>query len=731
MAHMKKFACLIATAAVISTGCQKQESQAQKAPAATTAEEAVAQKQPELPIATHLGIATRVPADADLFSAGYGVAETFLKLLEPFLFLRDDEGNKEKLDEFLTKSKEFQEFVGDEAFMFVGPGVGVQLETVGKSYRGFSAAWAEFAVGVALDTAAKKEGDPDLSALEDSISTDLLERWMDALEKDSRLQVPTVVMGWRPAAIKLEECRTKLGEGLDAAFTEKGKATPVTFESAGTTMKGYELSGREAFGDAVAKARESLQKEEDAAELMEQLSPERIERLLTALENVRFTVATGVLDGRVLIYLGNGKEGLRLAEKPEDSLAATASLKWTHDFAEKKLLGVTYLSEPMVRSVLPWLDGSEFWSGLSRAIRPPVKDERMMRELLAGMADIDRDLAKRDASAWSAVIVEDQGWRYESRGGWPDPGLDYAVPLQMTGAAASLKPAVRMHWVQNRQRKDRQWDQMEQLGMLVEAVIVELRKSEAGAETMAMLPDDAVTRFMDEVRNLNRAYRDELRAGIGDEVAFAMDFKGQMPPLPGVPDETVENTTIPRFVIARPVTDRTKIDAAGKSFAASIRSLTEWAGELSGEEIPVILPQKIESEGLETWYPPHPYIRGDFLPGITLNEKLWMLGTSLELAKGMATSTAPPATGSETGLIAEIDFAPMRSWKEEVEKQQGVELDDLAEGATADQPEAIREKSRRSLEEAGKSLERVQGLSYRKWLADGAPRTSLHLRVSE
>ena len=153
MAHMKKFACLIATAAVISTGCKKQESPAQTAVA--PAEEVVAQKQPELPIATHLGIATRVPADADLFSAGYGVAETFLKLFEPFLFLKDDEGNKEKLDEFLAKSKEFQEFVGDEAFVFVGPGVGVQFETVGKSYRGLSAAWAEFAVGAALDTVAK------------------------------------------------------------------------------------------------------------------------------------------------------------------------------------------------------------------------------------------------------------------------------------------------------------------------------------------------------------------------------------------------------------------------------------------------------------------------------------------------------------------------------------------------------------------------------------------------
>ena len=54
---------------------------------------------------------------------------------------------------------------------------------------------------------------------------------------------------------------------------------------------------------------------------------------------------------------------------------------------------------------MPWLDGSEFWSGLSRSVRPPVRDERLMRELLAGMADIDREIehAKRGEKAYIAA----------------------------------------------------------------------------------------------------------------------------------------------------------------------------------------------------------------------------------------------------------------------------------------------------------------------------------------
>ena len=60
-------------------------------------------------------------------------------------------------------------------------------------------------------------------------------------------------------------------------------------------------------------------------------------------------------------------------------------------------------------------------------------------------------------------------------------------------------------------------------------------------------------------------------------------------------------------------------------------------------------------------------------------------------------------------------------------KQQGVELEDLV----ADQPDEIREKSLKSMEQFGESFRRLQGLSYREWLVDGVPRTSLHLRTAE
>jgi hypothetical protein len=679
-----------------------------------------------LPVATHLGIATRVPADADLFFAGYGADEmvggVIRNLLDSGVMSKISEG--EGAEEQLRKAGDVPKYAGDEAFVFVGPGIGGQLETVGRSYRDLSAAWIGFAAGSLLDTLVKEDGGSGLSSLEDSLSEDLLGKWMDAIEKDERLQLPSVVMGWRPHAEKEAECRDAVAKGLETMLAGKSQVAPVDFEVSGVSMKGHEFSGREMFGELVATAREELQKQGTSAEELEKISPERIERLLAALEKVRLTIASGSLDGRIVIYIGNGAEGFRLADTPEKSLAATEDLKWTHGHAEQKIAGMAYLSEPLVRAALPWLDTSDYWLSLSRAIRPPVREERLLRELLAAMADTGRELSRRDASAWSAVVVEDQGWRYESRGGWADPALDYAAPLRMTDAAISLKPAVRMHWVQHRGRNDLSWKQVEQLGVLAESIYNEF--GAADPSVTAMVPDGAFPRMMKEMRELNRAYRDEFHAGIGDEVAFVMDMQGEVPPLPGVSEETVAAARMPRFIVARPVTDRTKIDASGASFAASWKGLTGWASELSGSEVPLILPQKIESNDLVTWYPPLPFIGGDFIPGVTMSDSLWMLGTSKSMAEGFAKAMVTPASGSETGMIVEMDFAPIREWLGELYQRNEREVQDLV----AESPVSLKDLNTDDIEQAADGFRQWEGLSYRKWLAGGKPATSFHLRIA-
>jgi len=672
------------------------------------------------PVATHLGFATRVPKDADFFAVGFHADEALRGLVDAFVKPEKMKpGDEEKI-------RDVMDHIGGEAFVFVGAGAGGQLEMFSKTQREVSAMMTGNVVGAVLDGLAKKDTPPDFQKLNEKVFDDLMEKWLDKLEKDSRIQLPGIVLGWKPDAAKEPKCLEAVSQWLDEAFVSEKNARPVKFEASGVAFTGYEIPGREAFGEAIAKAREQLAAKEDGAQLLEQITEERVNRFVNAMENLRLTLATGAVDGHVLLYFGNGAEGFRLAPSPAESLAASDDLAWTTAFATERVAAAVYLSESMVRSVLPLMDSSDQFDAISRAIRPPVREQRLFRELLTGLADAERKLGKRDASAWSAVCFENKGLHLETRGGWPDPALDYETPLRMTDAAIAQKPAIRAHWIQQRGRNDLAWKRMEHYGALIDAVFGEIEASNNGGTSM--IPPGTFERIVKEVGELNRAYREEFRAGIGDEVAFIADFQGEVPPVPGISEETVKTAKAPRFIVARPVANRAMIDASGKSFIQSWRGLTAWASELSGENLPLIVPQSIESGGLVTWYPPLPFIGGDFMPGVTMNDKLWMLGTSRSMAGGFSKSMAAASSGGDNGMIVEIDFAPIRDWLTDIYQRNETEAKEL----TAEAPDEMKELAdKENLERVKSGLNRLQGLGYHHWMAEGKPRTSLHLRISE
>ena len=702
----------LAVSLVFSTGCDKKPfagDSGSGSPAAVNA---------ALPaVASHLGFATRVPQDADLFISSYHAGElvdTQAALFADKITPKD----KVELDDFVSR-------LGDEAFVFVGPGAGAQLEMVGTMYRDASAAWAEFAVTAMLDAMGNQDSEPDFKGLTGALSNDLVEKWLAVLEKDSRLQVPSVVMGWRPASDKQNECLQAVGEALDKIFSTESTAAPVSFEAVGVRLTGYDIPGRELFADAITELRGKLADNAASDELLEQLSPERIERLLTALGKLHLTVATGVTDGRVIVYLGDGQQGFRLAGSPQESLAAIEPLRWIAGFGDKRVAAVAYLSKPMVGAALPWLDLSKTWQAMARAVRAPVRDPRLFQGILSRLAETEHELAGRDASAWSAVVFEDAGWRYESQGGWPDPSLDYGAPLRMTDAVTAAQPAIRAQWVQNCSRNDLVWKHIELLATLVEAVVGEIDASEN--PVLSMVTEGPMPRAMLEVKRLNRAYRDEFRAGIGDEVALIVDFQGEIPAVPGISAATIRDGKAPRFILARPVTDRAMLTAAGKSFTSSWRGLTAWASELSGQNLPLILPQSLESGGLVTWYPPLPFIGGDFVPGVTLCDKLWMLGTSRAMAADFSKAMETSSGNGGTGMRVEIDAAPIRTWVENVYHINRDEADSLVDGT----PEEFQKLKAENMEHFKSASDRIEGVTYRKWLETGVPRTSLHLRYNQ
>lgn len=693
---------------------------------------AVLEKAVEEIVAAELGFLERVPADSDFFFAAYYDGEEVmggimdLGLAAGLFVDTDEEDEKPARD-----SSDFGEaagYLGSEVFVFSGPGVGDKLTMVGTTYRELSAAWGGFVVGAMLDAIAKDGKEFDFEKLGEGISEDLLARWLAVIEKESKLLVPSVIAGWQPAEARRDDCRDEVAKMLDGIFKEEEGAVPVSFESHGAAMTGYEVKGTEVFGEMIEEMRGGISEKAEEMTYGAGLSAERLERFLVALEEVKFTVATGIVDGRVLVYFGDGKEGFQLAASPGESLAAEEDLRWMAAPAGKRLVAAGYLSEKMVGCVLPWLDSSKYWEAIAKAVRAPIAEQRLMRELLQGMAANSKILAQRDLSAWSAAAYTGDGWALHTRGGIVDPSIDFEAPLRMTNAVGATKPAFRGHWVQRRDWKELSWERVETMGFILEAVGKEL--GGAYKEEMEAIPGGGgmEEKVLSTVRALNRAYREEFRNGIGDEVAVFGDFLGEMPPVPGISEETVRDFTVPRFVYARPVTDRALVSKAGESSVEIWKDLIAYANRFGDGGIPLILPQSIESGGLVTWYAPLPFIGGDFVPGVTVGDKLWMVGTSRSLAGDLAKGLEAGSGSAETGVVVEVDFQALEVWLRALYEKGKDDVEVLAAEEGDLEEFKQMEKSAAGLLDG---LSELKSLRYRHWLEDGKPMKSLEVTRGE
>src|SRR5690606_11981314 len=108
----------------------------------------------------------------------------------------------------------------------------------------------------------------------------------------------------------------------------------------------------------------------------------------------------------------------------------------------------------MLRGILPWLDVSGEFGVMARVANRPEEDERARQARFEELAELSKAFAAREPSDWSAVVAKKDGWHVETAGGWPDPRLDYEAPLRFAGPAAAQDPALRVHWVQNRERHE-------------------------------------------------------------------------------------------------------------------------------------------------------------------------------------------------------------------------------------------------------------------------------------
>ncbi|GAA5480419.1 hypothetical protein Hhel01_03945 [Haloferula helveola] len=697
-------------------------------------------------VAAHYGFARHVPEDVSFYMS---VADTqrmvdgLLDGLQRIGFIYqeevvvgegdDDEG--EAADEESPKfglTPEMRSYVGDEAFLFVGGEAGEQIRVISLAAQLANAELAGYWTSVVLGYLGEEEPSLDFSEFDSDVSDAVIGPMVDALEQDGRVRMPSIVFGWRPEADKLEACVAGLEKGVAAIVaSEELTAEPIKFERSGVSLSGWTFADLRKVGEDMKKELEK-ELEENRAELLQQFHEapipyERMQSLIDAVSDFELTVAYGSVDGYALAYIGNGAEGFQLAESPVRSLAASDALSWSTGIGDPDVIAALYLSEAAVRSTLPLDDSSASWRAAAKELGDPLEDPETLRALFLSVADLEEKLAARDCSAWSGLILKDGGYRIESRGGKADPGLDYDAPLALTGCDFSEATFFRAHWAQSRARNELEWRETEALGLIAEIIYDEARRKWPEAI------DDAshvmARRAMDEIRDLSRIYRDEFRAGIGDEIAVVADLRGPLPSWSDEVKEKAERAKIPRLAVARTVTDRSKLAGAGQAtMDLAQEGIREWTGSPDFELPP---PASIKSDGLTTWHYPLFEGESDFLPGISVGDRIWIAGTSRQLAADFA---APASSGAPnvplTGLRLELDFRELWKWIADMNEEFGEEAEALAKDSAPPMgQEALETMKQADIDGVAAEFTRIERLTYGHWMEDDASRTSIHLHI--
>lgn len=354
----------------------------------TTFENAMASTAAARPaIAGHLGFATRVPADVscylsipDASAVADGIVQFFYQLGIVARFDEEQDSGQAKT----TRGSDFAEtllpkdaldYIGSSAFIFVGADAADQAHVLALGARELEADVYEELLSGLFQSFEEPEGQPDSKEAVKEHAAEMIGPLVEAIARDGRIRLPSVVMGWKPAINKRDECLRKVALTITGICNQKTDiAVPVNFQAAGVQMNGWKVPVAKMLDDD-AKA----EMEKAGKELLETIDDSPLTyfqaaQLIKAITDFELVVASGEVDGYVLIYLGNGIDGFQLAEKPEQSLAATDALRWSTPLSKWPIRAAAYLSKDAVQSTLPLLDFSSHWTAVAAALPNQLKE---------------------------------------------------------------------------------------------------------------------------------------------------------------------------------------------------------------------------------------------------------------------------------------------------------------------------------------------------------------------
>ena len=542
------------------------------------------------------------------------------------------------------------------------------------------------------------------------------------------LDMPPVFLA---ARVSDKDGREEIAEGIDELVSEAlGSAqdldlsfvSDAEIDIGGVSLKGLQVQGKGLI--------EMLEEQMGLSEiLLNVVGAAGAEDMMNSLKEKQLTLLGGVSGDVVYLYLGQDKKSIPLATSPEKSIAASSKLSFVDPYLDKGIVNVLWMEEELVKASA---GGQDLLQSYIYGVRLGLKttqafgDTKKLEGLLTKVENLEKKVTS--LSSYQAVssvsYLNGKGLYSESFGGVIDKTVDWDATHKM---GSGMKDSfITVQAVMDEAASAIGNDYLEAVFEAVyegASLATEMDNEDVDMQDLK----EGFLFFDKKLKSDSLDFWKTLRsadAGLGNEVVFEVDLAGTLPTIPEVPESVIEEGIAPRISMAMPVTDRAKLGESWKEMNASLTNILKVVGEEFGQKIPAQKPMSSKSDGLTTWFLPIPMQTDDFVPSVTIDDKVMVMSTSKEHAVALAGAEAP--SEKVKGVVSVVNFAPLEKFLTEwlaliAKNPEEILVDE----------EALQffQENEETLKKAAKSLKEFESWKVHTRMENGQLRTSSHFKT--
>jgi len=330
--------------------------------------------------------------------------------------------------------------------------------------------------------------------------------------------VPDVVWGFK--ASKPEIAKTQLAR-LEVLLKGFVQAVP----DLGASLDRQQVSGADFVTFSITG--ESVPWDQfDLGRLSDVDDIDGFDKVLDRLRSLRLVVAIGVVGDRVILSIGDSVEHLRklVGTKPAEGLLASDAFAPLAAVADRRLTGVSYVSEPMVRAASPsvaYLRRLAAMSGRLATIAGAAEAEEDVRTLLERIADDTEKRLPVPGTWMSYSLLGDGGYEGAVWDRSTNSPLDGDKPLSLLSHAGGSPIGA---LVVRAKSDPAQFDEIVSWVEAAQAIVAKHLSDEEGREYFGRL----VKAFGPVVSKVAAVVRVKLLPSLADgQVGFVLDSKSR------------------------------------------------------------------------------------------------------------------------------------------------------------------------------------------------------------